>query len=132
MEARRWWSLNANQFELFISQVVLDEVARGDPAAAQERLRLLADATLLPITTEVRSLATELVSRSLLPANAAVDALHVAAAAIGDVDYLLTLNCRHIANAFPRPLIYQVLENVGVSRPLICTPEEFLGDDDAQ
>jgi hypothetical protein len=57
--------------------------------------------------------------------------LHVAAAAVGGVDYLLTLNCRHIANAFMLPLIYQTLDELSVSRPLICTPEEFLGEDDA-
>ncbi len=59
-----------------------------------------------------------------------MDALHVAAAAIGAVDYLLTLNCRHIANAHTLPGVYQTLEELDVARPLICTPEEFFGDDD--
>ncbi len=64
----------------------------------------------------MRALAGEFVSRSLLPAKAAVDALHVAIAAMGSVDYLLTLNCRHIANAYALPLIYETLDDFGVSR----------------
>ncbi|MCH8047073.1 MAG: hypothetical protein IID44_25500 [Planctomycetes bacterium] len=78
--------------------------------------------------------AGELIARSLMPQKAAVDALHVAAAAVAGVDYLLTQNCRHIANAFVMPRVYAMLEELGVSRPLICTPAEFLEDpeDDEQ
>ena len=59
-----------------------------------------------------------------------MDAFHVAAAAVGAVDYLLTLNIRHIANAHTLPMVYQTLEELQVVRPLICTPQEFVGDDD--
>ena len=131
MDARRWWEEHASRFDLFVSQAVLDESARGDPVAAQARLELLTNATLIPLNTEVARVARELLLRSLLPPTAALDALHVAAAAVGGVDYLLTLNCRHIANAFMLPLIYQTLDELSVSRPLICTPEEFLGEDHA-
>jgi predicted nucleic acid-binding protein len=128
-EARRWWQERAPSFELFASQVVFDEAARGDQAAAKSRLALLAGIELIPLTDKVVSVARELLSRSLLPPNAGVDALHVAAAAVGGVDYLLTLNCRHIANAFAMPLIYRALDELNVHRPLICTPAEFLGAD---
>lgn len=57
------------------------------------------------------------------------DALHVAAASIAEVEYLLTLNCRHIANAFMLPRIYTTLESLGVGKPLICTPQEFFGEE---
>jgi hypothetical protein len=127
-DARRWWALNADRFDLHASQAVVAEASQGDAAAAKERLQLLAKVQLIPVTDQVRELAVELVSRALLPANASVDALHVAAAAIGSVDYLLTLNCRHIANAFMLPRIYAALDELGVSQPLICTPEEFLGE----
>ena len=130
-DARRWWDVYAAGFDLFVSQAVLDESARGDTQAAESRLALLATATLIPLNDDVARVARELLSRSLLPPTAALDALHVAAAAVGGVDYLLTLNCRHIANAFMLPLIYRTLDDLGVRRPLICTPEEFLGDDDA-
>ena len=83
---------------------------------------------LVPVNDEVRRIAGELLARSLMPQKAAVDALHVAAAAAASVDYLLTQNCRHIANAYVMPRVYAMLEELGVSRPLICTPAEFLED----
>ncbi len=128
-DARRWWDEYSSQYDLFASQAVLDEAAAGDAGAAKERLRMLHGIPLIPITDAVQNVAAELLARSLLPVKSSVDALHVAAAAIGAVDYLLTLNCRHIANAHMLPQVYQTLEELDVSRPLICTPEEFFGDD---
>ena len=61
-----------------------------------------------------------------LPPQAEADALHVAAAAVHGVDYLLTQNCRHIANARTPPRLYATLDALGLPRPLICTPAEFL------
>jgi predicted nucleic acid-binding protein len=127
-DAQRWWDEFSPRFELFISQAVLDEAARGDPQAAQNRLEMLHGLPLIPLTNDVIRVAQELLSRHLLPEKALADALHVAAAAIGEVEYLLTLNCRHIANALMLPRIYSTLEFLGVSKPLICTPQEFFGD----
>lgn len=64
-----------------------------------------------------------------MPAKAAADALHVAAAAVARVQYLLTLNCKHIANAHELPRVYRLLDNQGYGQLLICTPAEFLGGD---
>jgi len=127
-DARRWWSEYASQYDLFISQAVLDEASRGDPAAARDRLQMLEGLSLIPTTNQVVETATELLLRSALPEKAGADALHVAAAAVGEVKYLLTLNCRHIANAHTLPQIYETLDELGLFRPLICTPQEFFGD----
>ena len=125
-QARLWWDTQRGVFDLYTSQTVLDEAALGDATAAADRLRLLHDLDLVPVNDEVRRIAGELLARSLMPQKAAVDALHVAAAAVAGVDYLLTQNCRHIANAYVMPRVYAMLEELGVSRPLICTPVEFL------
>ncbi len=127
-QARLWWDTQRDVFDLYTSQTVLDEAALGDPSAAADRLRLLEDLDLVPVNDEVRRIAGELLARSLMPQKATVDALHVAAAAVAGVDYLLTQNCRHIANAYVMPRVYAMLEELGVSRPLICTPVEFLED----
>ncbi len=127
-QARLWWDTQRGVFDLYTSQTVLDEAALGDATAAADRLRLLEDLDLVPVNDEVRRIAGELLTRSLMPQKAAVDALHVAAAAVAGVDYLLTQNCRHIANAYVMPRVYAMLEELGVSRPLICTPVEFLED----
>jgi hypothetical protein len=63
-----------------------------------------------------------------MPDKAGLDALHVASAAVGGVEYLLTQNCRHIANAHILPRVYDLLEELGFPRLLICTPAAFLGD----
>ena len=128
MQARDWWRIESPKFDLVTSQLVINEASAGDPEAAADRLKLLAGVPLVPIADEVRQIAEALISASLMPAKAAADALHVAAAAFADVDYLLTQNCRHIANAHTLPRVYAILAGRGHGGLLICTPAEFLGE----
>lgn len=129
-QARNWWATERSQFELVTSQLVIDEASAGDPTAAAERLKLLDGLSTVPINDGVRNLAREMVAASIMPQKAAADALHVAAAAVAGVKYLLTLNCKHIANAHELPRIYRLLDDRGYGQLLICTPAEFLGGDD--
>lgn len=128
-QARQWWSTERPNFELVTSQLVIDEASAGDPSAAAERLKLLAGLPTVPIDEDVRTLARAIVSASLMPQKAAADALHVAAAAVAGIEYLLTLNCKHIANAHELPRVYRLLDEHGFGQLLICTPAEFLGGD---
>jgi predicted nucleic acid-binding protein len=129
-QARNWWSSERPHFELVTSQLVIDEASAGDPAAAAERLKLLDGLQMVPINDDVRSLARAMLAASIMPPKAAADALHVAAAAVAGVQYLLTLNCKHIANAHELPRVYRLLEDHGFGQLLICTPAEFLGGDE--
>jgi hypothetical protein len=122
---RRWWQTRREGFDLYISQLVLDEAGAGDPTAAADRLRLIEGLPLLGESAEADRLADLLIARHLLPAKAAADAQHVALATIAGVDYLLTWNCRHIANADLLPTLYDTLRVAGFTPPLIVTPEEF-------
>jgi predicted nucleic acid-binding protein len=96
---REWWDTRRNQFTLYISQVVLDEVAKGDAEISTKRLELLQDFPLLAVNNTVQNLAVKFLAQSNLPPKAADDALHIAVATVYGLDYLLTWNCRHIANA---------------------------------
>jgi len=127
-QAIRWLADEAPNYALVTSQFVIDEASLGDPDAAMRRLELLADIPVLLPDARVEQIADEIISRSLMPAKARLDALHVASAAVGGVEYLLTQNCRHIANAHVLPRVYDLLEELGLPRLLICTPAEFLGD----
>jgi len=129
-QARDWWANERRKFELVTSQLTLDEAADGDPSAAADRLKLLQGLPLVDINADVEALAERLIQAHTMPEKAAADAVHVAAAALGGVNYLLTLNCKHIANAHELPRIYQLLDREGLGQLLICTPAEFLGYSD--
>jgi len=126
-QAKRWMSEQRSNYEVVTSRLVLDEAALGDPDAAQRRLALLSDIPVLDPNPDVESVAEQLVSRSLIPKNARLDASHVATAALAGVQFLLTQNCRHIANAAVLPRVYQLLDELGLPGLLIYTPAEFLG-----
>jgi predicted nucleic acid-binding protein len=129
-QARKWWINERPKFDLVTSQLVVTEASAGDPTAASDRLKLLEGLPLVPITRDAEELAESILSAHLMPPKAAADALHVAVSAVAGVRYLLTLNCRHIANAHVLPQVYQLLHNKGFGQLLICTPAEFLGGDD--
>lgn len=95
---KQWWRLRRRDFELFISQLVLDEAARGDAAVAGRRMRILAGLPRWQVTPEVDRLAGEILQRHLLPPKAAVDAFHLATATVHGAHFLLTWNCAHINN----------------------------------
>jgi predicted nucleic acid-binding protein len=113
---------------LFASQVVLDEAAAGDPEAARRRLKLLSDVPLLEITPEVADLAATLIRRLPLPQRAGADAVHIAVAAHHNINFLLTWNCAHIANAVLRPRIERLCREQGYPVPVLCTPDELMGE----
>ncbi|MGH2583937.1 MAG: type II toxin-antitoxin system VapC family toxin [Dehalococcoidia bacterium] len=123
---RDWWQNRREEFDLFISPAVLRESGGGDPEAATRRLAVLNDLPLLELTGAATTLAQELVREVPLPAKAAVDALHIAIAVVHGIDYLLTWNCTHIANAALRTQIDAVCRANGYASPVICTPEELL------
>ena len=126
----RWWETRRQRFELFTSQLVVDESREGHPEAAQRRLNALAGIPHLSMPDPVTNLATVLLTEGALPQKATDDALHVALSAYHGVDYLLTWNCRHLDNAEMKPLMRRVCTVHGYTCPEICTPLELMGDDD--
>ena len=121
-----WWDTRRETYELCISQLVRKEAGAGDAQAARERLEVLKTMTLLETSDQALDLAKDLIQAGALPAKAADDALHIAVAAMNGIPYLLTWNCRHLANATMRPVIESVCAGKGVMAPIICTPEELL------
>lgn len=122
-----WWATRRDQFTCRVSQTVIDEASAGDPNEAQKRLAVLATLTALDVTPEVGTLAQAILAGGVLPPSAARDAVHVSVAAIHVVDYLLTWNCRHLANAQIMRRIESVCKEHGHRMPIICTPEALMG-----
>jgi hypothetical protein len=123
---REWWDTRRKDFDLFASQFVIDEAILGDSDAAKRRLEVLADVPLLDPSDDVYRLADSLVKRIPLPPKAVADSLHIAIATVNGMDYLLTWNCTHIANAALRANIENICRAAGYEPPVICTPEELL------
>jgi predicted nucleic acid-binding protein len=124
---REWWETRS-RFDIYASELVIAEASAGDPTAAAERLAVLAAIPLLRVNEEADQLAKKLVIALAIPRSELRDALHVAIAAVNGVDFLLTWNCRHLANLHQRGRIEQVCRDFGYQPPLIGTPGE-LGQD---
>ena len=123
-----WWAYRRTEFECYVSQVVIDEASVGDATEAQKRLAAINDLSVLEVTEDAESLATAILSSGTIPPRAIRDAAHIAVAAVHTIDYLLTWNCRHLANAQITRRIALVCERLGKRMPIICTPEELMGE----
>jgi hypothetical protein len=125
---RDWWKVRRPLFELFCSQLVEIEASAGDPQAAQDRLVVVRQLPILGITPMALKLGDALISEMAPPSVALSDAQHVGIAAMQGIDFLLTWNCGHLANAVLRARIESVCEAFGVKAPIICTPNSLMGD----
>ncbi|MGL5872710.1 MAG: type II toxin-antitoxin system VapC family toxin [Xenococcaceae cyanobacterium] len=124
-----WWDIRRSSFVLYASEIVEDEAASGDAAIAAQRLNLLQSLMLLDLTEEAIELAQEFLKQSNLPPKASNDALHMALATVYGLDYLLTWNCKHMANAQIQKKLSQISFELGYELPVICTPYELMGYD---
>lgn len=123
---REWWDNRREEFDLYCSELVVEEASAGDPDAAARRLAAIQDIPLLSGGDVADELARALLKEVPLPAKAAADALHIAIAATNGIDYLLTWNCTHIANAEFRDRMVAICQSFGLHCPTICTPQELL------
>ena len=126
---RRWWETRRGAFSLVVSPVVLQEAQQGDPGYALARMSAMTGIPVVDISDQARTIAAALIREKALPEKAAVDALHIAIAADAQSQFLLTWNFRHIANAQMRGKIEAILIRSGTRPPLLCTPDQLLGDE---
>jgi len=123
---KEWWRTRRHDFELFVSQVVLDEAAEGDKAAAAERLAQIRRLPILEVNGDVEKVARAVLNSGVVPPKASNDALHLAVAAVHRMHFLLTWNCRPLANAAIGGQRGAACRQAGFERPVICTPKELM------
>jgi predicted nucleic acid-binding protein len=123
---REWWDSVLCQYQVFISAVVLEEIARGDRQAAQLRLAQVTHFLLVEIVPEVVNLADAYYSRLQIPEKARLDAYHLALATWHGLDFLVSWNCTHIVSARVRRTLEEINARQGFRTPIICTPEELM------
>lgn len=121
-----WWQDRKSAFALYASQLVIQEASRGDEEAAKLRTDKLRNVLLLDATSEALSLAETILENKLIPQNVAEDTAHIAIATTNAMDYLLTWNPKHIANATVRGKVEALCRSEGYEPPIICTPEELM------
>lgn len=122
---REWWDEERATYECFVSPAVLDELAAGSYTTQRAALALVKKLAILEIATEVVDIATVYQSRGVMPKAPVRDALHLAIASFYRMDYLLTWNCRHLANANKFRRIEAVNAEMGLSIPLLVTPHQL-------
>jgi predicted nucleic acid-binding protein len=123
---QEWWRTRKKDFEIYVSQLVIQEAGAGDVEAANGRLEALENIPLLDIVDDGIQLAEKLVEQKAIPEQASEDALHIALAAVHGMEYLLTWNFKHIANATMRANVELVCRLNGFEPPIICTPLELM------
>ena len=121
-----WWATADVRFERVVSEDVIDEISQGDPDAARDRLAVLESITRLSPTPEAAILVQLLIESGTMPKKAAEDATHVAIAVTNKVEYLVSWNCKHIANPTIRMQIETICRNAGYLPTILCTPQELL------
>jgi hypothetical protein len=126
---RKWWDHGCSGLEAFTSQETLDEIGRGDQNMAMQRMDLMKDVRVLEISREATEMAAILISQNIIHENGLSDAIHISVATMHGMDFLVTWNCRHIANPYAQNRLRKVADDSGFLLPVICTPEEFLNDE---
>lgn len=125
---RDWWEETRKHFKILISVLVLEEAKGGDKEASGKRLKALEGLPVLQINDKAENLAEILIKEGAIPVDSSEDALHIALATVNGIDFILTWNFNHINNAQIKAKIIKIIEKYEYVCPVICSPEELLGE----
>ena len=126
--SQQLWEDYADRFEFVISPVVRAEIQQGNVVAAQQRLEVVSQLTVLEVLPEANVLAQKLIDAGTVPRNSELDAQHIAIATAHGVDYLVSWNHKHIVNKNKREHINSICQEVGFQPTILCTPMELMED----
>jgi len=129
---REWWAKARSRDEIVTSEAVLEELNGGEHPHREDCLRMLADLPLLAMEPGVAETVEAYVAHKLMPRDPGGDALHLALASHYRCDFLVTWNCRHLANANKFDHVRRINGILGLFVPALVTPLELLGEDDEE
>ena len=122
------WEKIGKEFDVFISDLVVQESGKGDKEQAQKRLKAIESFSALKVDDETKELAKKLVNGRAIPKEYPEDAIHISLAAVNGINIIVTWNFSHINNPFTKLKIRKIVENQGLVCPEICSPDELLGE----
>jgi predicted nucleic acid-binding protein len=120
-----WWEIALEEYDIYVSEIVIEEMSMGDPDAVLKRLDAVKGFAKLELIEDVEKMMEVYMKELKIPPKAFRDALHLAFASVHGIDYLVTWNCTHIANVNIIKKVMRINDKFNVSIPIICTPEEF-------
>lgn len=123
---RQWWPNAMKRYNVFISEIVVEEASFGDTEAAKRRLEELKDFPHLELNNKIEEIAQVYMDKLDIPEKSFRDAAHLAVASMHNIDYLVTWNCAHLANGEIIKKLMKINESFGFYTPIICTPEELM------
>jgi len=129
LATKRMWE-KLQSYSVYISDTVIGEASKGDELLANQRLSAMSEFSVLPVDNAVKSLAKLFLSQKVIPEKCPEDALHIAVAAINNIDFIITWNFKHINNPFIIKRIEKIIQDSGYFVPVMCSPEEFIGEND--
>ncbi|MCK5804234.1 MAG: type II toxin-antitoxin system VapC family toxin [Lentisphaeria bacterium] len=126
---REWWKSYRHLYALVTSEGVIAELEEGDYESSADAVDLLDDVAVLDIPDEIADIVDVYLDNHLMPRERLGDALHLALASYHKCDFLLTWNCRHIANANKFEHIRIINSRMGLFVPALVTPMELCVED---
>ena len=129
---RRWWSEMADTYDVFISDAVLQELNYGNYPRKSDIMEFVSRIPLLPLSHDLEPIVDFYIANYVMPKSLIGDAVHLAYASYYDIQYLLTWNCNHLANANKRKHIRIINGRLGLSTPEIITPLELFTEEAEQ
>jgi predicted nucleic acid-binding protein len=125
---RQWWDELRHQYEVVVSQAVIDELQHPDYPYSQETLKLIEHVPKVSIENDIRPIVKIYIQERLMPQNPVGDALHLALASYHKCDFLLTWNCKHLANPNKFQRIRLCNQAIGLYVPVLVTPNQLIGE----
>ena len=121
-----WWEASQKEYQFYVSEIVIEEISRGNKEEARKRLEFVSEIPVLDLTDDIERIAGIYAEKLSIPDRAFGDALHLATACVHKIDYLITWNCKHLANAHVIKNLGNVNQELGIHNTIICTPEELM------
>ena len=119
-----------SEYDVYISDIVVDEASEGSHNQSEARLIALKNFKILKRNEKVLKLTEMLLSGNAIPEKYPEDAMHIAIAAVYEIDYIVTWNFKHINNPFMKKKIRKIIGLAGYSCPVLCSPEELIGEEE--